>query len=151
MVCAVPSVWKKCQNRNLCLFFAKFDPLLSQIVPSGHKVSLNYHGYKTRILVRFTTMPFTRYMYTFPELGVHCTFSSLSITLKLGLLSNLSWLSKPLNNLVFSKNLIQSLGSWAKNVVVVRSVQVKSCSVMEMQLTVCFVCFRPACFFAVPC
>ena len=31
MVCAVPSVWKKCQNRNLCLLFAKFDPLWSQI------------------------------------------------------------------------------------------------------------------------
>jgi len=35
-----------------------------------------------------------------------------------------------------NKNLIQSLGSWAQNVVVVRSVQVKSCSVMEMPLMV---------------
>ena len=33
--------------------------------------------------------------------------------------------------------------------VVVRSIQVKSCSVMEMQLTVCFVCFRPSCFRAI--
>ena len=82
---------------------------------------------------RFTTMPLTRYMSTFPESGLHSAFSSLGRTLKFGLLSNLSWLSK---RLFFSKNLIQSLGSWAQNVVDVRSVQVKSCSVMEIQLMV---------------
>jgi len=85
---------------------------------------------------RFTTMPFTRYMYTCPELNLHCAFSSLGRTLKLGILSNLSWLSKWLYNLFFSKNFIQSMESWAQNVVVVRSVQVKSCSVMEMELMV---------------
>ena len=159
MVCAVPSVWKKCQNRNLCLLFAKFDPHWSQIDPLWSQINPLWSQSQPELsrlqdqntkmsspFKRFTTMPFTRYMYTFPELGLHCAFSSLSRTLKLGLLSNLSWLSKRLYNLFFSKNLIQSLGSWAKNVVVVRSVQVKSCSVMEMQLTVCFVCFRPACF-----
>lgn len=75
-------------------------------------------------------------MYTFPGLGLHCLFSSLGRTFKFGLLSNLSWLSKQLCNLFFSKNLIQSLGSWAQHVVVVRSVQVKSSTVMEMQLMV---------------
>ena len=30
IVCAVPSVWKKCQNLNLCLVFAKFEPLVSK-------------------------------------------------------------------------------------------------------------------------
>ena len=33
MVCAVPSVRKKCHYHNLCLLFAKFDPLWSQINP----------------------------------------------------------------------------------------------------------------------
>lgn len=56
--------------------------------------------------------------------------------MKFSLLSNLLWLSKRLYNLFFTKNLIQSLGSWAQNVVVVLGVQVKSCSVMEMQLMV---------------
>ena len=56
--------------------------------------------------------------------------------MKLGLLSNLSWLSKPLYNLFLYKNVIQSLGSLAQNVVVGCSVQVKYCSVMEMQLMV---------------
>ena len=94
---------------------------------------------------RFTTMPFTTYMYTFPELGLLCGFSSLSRTLKLGLQSYLSWLSKPFYNLfLLNKNLIQSVGSWAQNVVLVHSVQVKSCSVKEMQLMVslCIGMFR---------
>lgn len=135
MVCAVPSVQKKCQNRNLCLLFAKFDPPWSQSQPElsrlqdqNTKMSSPFKG--------FTTMPFTRYMYTFPGLGLHCLFSSLGRTFNFGLLSNLSWLSKRLCNLFFSKNLIQSLGSWAQHVVVVRSVQVKSSTVMEMQLMV---------------
>ena len=87
----------------------------------GQKVSLNYHSYKIRILKwafhsSDSLMPFTRYMYTFPELGLHCAFFSSRRTLKLGFLSNLSWLSKRLYNFFFSKNLIQSLGSWAQNV-----------------------------------
>lgn len=39
MVCAVPSVWKKCQNRNRCLLFAKFDPIWSQIDPLWSKIN----------------------------------------------------------------------------------------------------------------
>ena len=31
MVCAVSSVWRKRQNRNLCLLLPKFEPLCSQI------------------------------------------------------------------------------------------------------------------------
>ena len=87
---------------------------------------------------RFTTMPFTRYKYVFPDLSLHFAFSSLSRTLKLGLQSKLlvSRLSKRLYNLFFPKNLIQSFRSWAQNVVVLRSVQVKSCSVMVIKLMV---------------
>ena len=135
MACAVPSVCKECQNRNLCLFFAKFDPLCSQSQPELQQLQ----DQNTKMSFPFkqmTTMPFTRYIYTFPELGLHCAFSSLSTNWKLGLLSNLPWLRKRLYNLFFSKNLIQSLGRWAQNVVVVHSVQVKSCSVVEMQLMV---------------
>ena len=163
MVCAVPRVWRKCQNRNLCLLFAKFDPLWSQIDPlwsqSQPKLSrLQDQNTKMSELSRlqdqntkmsfpfkrFTTMPFTACMCTFPELGLHCAFSGLSRTLKLGLQSNLSWLSKSLYNLFLYENLIQFLGSWAQNVVVVRSVKVKSCSVMELQLmlSLCIGMFR---------
>ena len=152
MVCAVRSVWKKSQNRNLCLLFAKFDSRYGhKSTHFGHKVSLNYHGYKIRILnwalhlsdprqchSPGTCTPFHNEVY----IVISPAWSELG---NLALLSNLSWLSKRLYILVFSKNLIQSLGRWATNVVVVRGVQVKSCSVMEMHLTVCFVCFRPAC------
>ena len=150
MVCAVPSVWKKCQNRNLCLLFAKFDPLWSQIDSLCSQINplwsqsqpelsrlqdQNTKNYELSIQAIHNNAIHQGHVH-FPELGLHCAFSSLSRTLKLDLLSNLSWLSKRLYNLFFSKNLIQSLGSWAQNVVVVRSVQVKSCSVMEMQLMV---------------
>ena len=131
MACAVPRVWRKCQNRNLCLLFAKFDPLWSQIDPlwsQSQPELLRLQDQNTEMselsrlqdqntkmsfpFKRFTTMPFTTYMYTFPELGLHCGFSSLSRTLKLGLQSYLSWLSKPLYNLfLLNKNLIQSVGS----------------------------------------
>ena len=85
MVCAVPRVWRKCQNRNLCLLFVKFDPLWSQIDPlwsqsqpelsrlqdQNTKMSelsrLQYQNTKMSFpFKRFTTMPFTKYMYTFP-------------------------------------------------------------------------------------
>lgn len=126
-------------SKSKSLLFAKFDPLWSQINPlwSQSQPELSrLQDQNTKMsspFKRFTTMPLTRYMSTFPESGLHSAFSSLGRTLKFGLLSNLSWLSK---RLFFSKNLIQSLGSWAQNVVDVRSVQVKSCSVMEIQLMV---------------
>ena len=124
MACAVPRVWRKCQSRNLCLLFAKFDPLWSQSQPELSRLQdqntemselSRLQDQNTKMsfpFKRFTTMPFTTYMYTFPELGLLCGFSSLSRTLKLGLQSYLSWLSKPLYNLfLLNKNLIQSVGS----------------------------------------
>ena len=110
--CAASSVWKKCQNRNLCLLLAKFDPLWSQ---SQLELS-RLQDQNTKLSSprkRLTTMLFSRYMYTFPELGLHCAFSSLSRTLKLILLSNSSWLIKR---------------------------QVKSCSVMEIKLNMVSLC-----------
>lgn len=56
MVCAVPSVCRKCLNRNLyCLqnsthFGHKLTHFGHKSTHFGHKVSLNYHGYKIRIL-----------------------------------------------------------------------------------------------------
>ena len=49
MVCAVPSVCRKCLNRNLyCL--QNSTHFGHKSTHFGHKVSLNYHGYKIRIL-----------------------------------------------------------------------------------------------------
>lgn len=39
MVCDVPGVWKKCQNRNLCFLFANFDSLWSQINPLWSQIN----------------------------------------------------------------------------------------------------------------
>lgn len=38
-VSTAPSVWKKCQNRNLSLLFTKFDPLWSQIDPFWSQIN----------------------------------------------------------------------------------------------------------------
>ena len=111
-----------CCLQNSTHFMITNQPTLVTKSASTITVSRSEYYKMSSAFKRFTTMPFTRYMYTFPELSLHCDFSRLSRTLKLGLLSNLSWLSKRLYNLFFSKNLIQSLGSWAKSVVVVRSV-----------------------------
>ena len=109
IICAASSVWKKCQNRNLCLLLANFDPLWSQSQPELSRLQDQNTKLSSPCKRLTTNMTFSRYMYTFPELGLHCAFSSLSRTLKLILLSNSSWLIKR---------------------------QVKSCSVMEIKLMV---------------